>query len=139
MLKIVIDAGHGLYTAGKRCLKSIDPNETREWILNSRIAEKVIEKLKSYSGYELLRVDDPTGKTDVALKTRTDKANKWKADFHLAIYHNTGIHGGTGGGMLSRNVILNIVCSLRGLSKTFTSKDYAIDDAIKDENKKFIY
>lgn len=42
-------------------------------------------------------------------------------------------------GMLSRNAILNIVCSLRGLGKTFTFKDYAIDDAIKDENKKFIY
>ena len=46
MFKIAIDAGHGLYTAGKRCLKSIDPNETREWVLNSRIAGKVIEKLK---------------------------------------------------------------------------------------------
>lgn len=99
MLKIAIDAGHGLYTAGKRCLKSIDPKETREWILNSRIAEKVIEKLKSYSGYELLRVDDPTGKTDVALKTRTDKANKWGADFYLSIHHNAGINGGSGGGI----------------------------------------
>ena len=28
--KIAIDAGHGRYTAGNRCLKSIDTNETRE-------------------------------------------------------------------------------------------------------------
>ena len=48
MFKIALDAGHGLYTAGKRCLKSIDPNETREWSLNSRIAEKVTEKLETY-------------------------------------------------------------------------------------------
>ena len=38
MAKIAIDAGHGLYTEGKRCLKSLDPNETREWQLNERVA-----------------------------------------------------------------------------------------------------
>ena len=99
MFKIVIDPGHGLYTSGKRCLKSIDPKETREWTLNSRIAGKVISKLKSYEGYELLRVDDPTGKTDVSLSTRTNKANKWGADFYLSIHHNAGIGGGSGGGI----------------------------------------
>lgn len=99
MFKIALDAGHGLSTPGKRCLKSIDPNETREWTLNSRIAEKVEEKLKDYSGYQLLRVDDPTGKTDVALKTRTDKANNWGADLYLSVHHNAGINGGTGGGI----------------------------------------
>lgn len=100
MFKIAINAGHGLYTAGKRCMKSIDPNETREWTLNSRIVSKVVEKLKAYTGYELLRIDDPTGKTDIALKTRTDKANKWKADFYLAVHHNAGIGGGSGGGIV---------------------------------------
>ena len=100
MIKIAINAGHGLYTAGKRCLKSIDPAETREWVLNSRIVEKVIEKLTAYTGYELLRIDDPTGKTDVPLKTRTDKANKWGADFYLAVHHNAGINGGSGGGIV---------------------------------------
>lgn len=99
MFKIVIDPGHGLYTSGKRCLKSIDPKETREWTLNSRIAGKVISKLKSYEGYELLRVDDPTGKTDISLTTRTNKANKWGADFYLSIHHNAGIGGGSGGGI----------------------------------------
>ena len=39
--KIALTAGHYKYTAGKRCLKSIDPNETREWWLNDRIADKV--------------------------------------------------------------------------------------------------
>lgn len=100
MLKIAINAGHGLYTAGKRCMKSIDPAETREWSLNSRIVSKVMEKLKNYTGYELLRIDDPTGKTDIPLKTRTDKANKWGADFYLAVHHNAGIGGGSGGGIV---------------------------------------
>ena len=47
---ICIDAGHGLLTAGKRCLKSIDPNETREWMLNRRIADKLQNLLEDY-GY----------------------------------------------------------------------------------------
>lgn len=45
--KIAVDAGHGLSAAGRRCLKSIDPNETGEWQLNSRIAGYVTEHLKA--------------------------------------------------------------------------------------------
>lgn len=101
MFKIALNAGHGLYTAGKRCLKTLDPKETREWTLNDRICDKVESVLKSYTGYELIRLDDTTGKTDVALKTRTDKANKWGADFYLSIHHNAGVNGGSGGGIIS--------------------------------------
>ena len=39
---ICIDAGHGLHTPGKRCLKSLDPRETREWRLNARVADKLL-------------------------------------------------------------------------------------------------
>lgn len=101
MFKLALNAGHGLYTAGKRCLKSIDPNETREWTLNSRVCDKIESKLAAYTGYELLRLDDKTGKTDVALKTRTDKANAFKADFYLSIHHNAGIGGKSGGGLMA--------------------------------------
>ena len=65
-MRFVIDAGHGLNTAGKRCLKSLDPAETREWTLNQRIATKVVELLNA-AGQETMRVDDTTGKIDVAL------------------------------------------------------------------------
>lgn len=99
--KIALNAGHGLNTAGKRCLASLDPNETREWYLNSRICNKIEDKLEAYDGYELIRLDDTTGKTDVALKTRTDKANSWGADFYLAIHHNAGVKGGKGGGIIA--------------------------------------
>lgn len=101
MFKLALNAGHGLYTAGKRCLKSLDPNETREWSLNSRICNKIQEKLKAYDGIEVLRLDDTTGKTDVALSARTNKANEWGADFYLSIHHNAGIHGGKGGGVVA--------------------------------------
>lgn len=101
MFKIALNAGHGINTPGKRCLKSIDKNETREWFLNSRICNKIEEKLKDYSGYELIRLDDKSGKTDIPLKERTTKANNFKADFYLAIHHNAGINGKNGGGIIS--------------------------------------
>ena len=99
MFKIALNAGHGKYTAGKRCLKSLDPNETREWTLNSRICQKIEEKLKNYSDIEVLRLDDKTGNTDIPLKQRTDKANAFGADFYLSLHHNAGINGGIGGGI----------------------------------------
>ena len=100
MSKIAIDAGHGLYTQGKRCLKSLDPNETREWQLNERVARYVLEHLKK-AGHEVIRLDDITGQTDVPLKTRTSAANSWGTDFCVSIHHNAGINGGAGGGVVS--------------------------------------
>ena len=101
MFKIALDAGHGLNTAGKRCMKSIDPNETREWWLNNRICDYIESRLKSYDGYELLRLDDSDdGREDVPLATRTDKANVWGATFYLSVHHNAGINGGSGGGIV---------------------------------------
>lgn len=97
--KLALSAGHYLYTAGKRCSKSLDPNETREWWLNDRIADRIETLLKDYSSIEVLRLDDTTGKKDVSLKARSDAANKWGADFYLAVHHNAGINGGTGGGI----------------------------------------
>ncbi len=101
MFKLAISAGHYLGTPGKRCLKALDPNETREWWLNDRIADKLEKILSYYDGIEILRVDDTTGKTDVSLKARTDKANAWGADFYLSIHHNAGINGGKGGGIVA--------------------------------------
>lgn len=101
MFKLALNAGHGLNTAGKRCMKKLDPNQTREWVLNSRICEKIEEKLKSYTGYDVLRLDDPTGVKDIALKKRTDAANKYGADFYLSIHHNAGVNGGIGGGIVT--------------------------------------
>ena len=44
---LALSAGHYLNTAGKRCLKSLDPAETREWWLNdfSDLLEKANEKV----------------------------------------------------------------------------------------------
>ncbi len=99
MFKLALNAGHGRNTAGKRCLKALDKNETREWYLNSRICEKIEQKLKAYEKIDLLRLDDPTGERDVSLKKRTDAANSFGADFYLSIHHNAGVKGGAGGGI----------------------------------------
>lgn len=101
MFKLALNAGHGKNTAGKRCMKKLDPKQTREWVLNARICEKIEEKLKAYTGYDVLRLDDPTGKKDIALKKRTDAANKYGADFYLSIHHNAGVNGGIGGGIVT--------------------------------------
>lgn len=99
--KIALTAGHYMYTAGKRCMKSLDPNETREWWLNDRIADKVEKLLKNYTGWELIRTDDTTGQKAIDLTARTNAANNFKADFYLSIHHNAGINGGKGGGIVS--------------------------------------
>lgn len=99
--RIALTAGHYRDTAGKRCMKSIDPNETREWVLNDRIADKVEKLLKNYTGYELIRTDDTTGQKDISLTARTNAANNFHADFYLSIHHNAGIDGGTGGGIVA--------------------------------------
>lgn len=92
MLKIAIDAGHGKYTSGKRCMKKLDPNETREWWLNDRIADRLESLLTAYD-CEVLRVDDTTGLTDVSLKNRVKKANNWGADVYISVHHDAGIMG----------------------------------------------
>jgi N-acetylmuramoyl-L-alanine amidase len=99
MFKIALDAGHGRNTAGKRCLKKIDPNQTREWVLNARICDKIEAKLKEYEGYQVLRVDDTTGAKDISLAARCKAANNFKANIYLSIHHNAGINGGAGGGI----------------------------------------
>lgn len=99
--KIALTAGHYMGTYGKRCMKSLDPNETREWWLNDRIADKVEKLLKNYTGWELIRTDDTTGQKDISLSARTNAANNFKADFYLSIHHNAGVNGGSGGGIVA--------------------------------------
>ena len=95
---IALDAGHYNDTPGKRCLKSIDPNETRERFLNARMAGHVEELLKAYD-CEVMRCDDRTGKTDPSLSERAARANRAGAGAFISIHHNAGINGGKGGGI----------------------------------------
>lgn len=99
--KIAIYAGHYLETAGKRCLKALDPNETREWVLNDRVVRKIIEGLKGYEGYELYRADDPAGKTYISVEDRCKAINDFGADDCFPIHHNaSGVKNFKGGGIV---------------------------------------
>lgn len=102
MFKIALGAGHGIGTAGKRCHKSLDPNETREWWLNDRVCDHIEWYLKDYDGYSLLRLDDSDdGKEDVALAERVQAANDWDADFYLSVHHNALGRVFDGGGIVA--------------------------------------
>lgn len=83
-MKIAIDAGHGKNTPGKRT----PDNSLHEWEFNSGVVTKLINKLNTCENVSILRTDDPTGKTDVSLKFRTDKANKWGADVFYSQHGN---------------------------------------------------
>lgn len=101
MFKIALTAGHYKYTSGKRCLKSLDPNETREWVLNDRICDKVEKLLSAYDGYALLRTDDTTGEVAISVADRVSAANLFGADVYISVHHNAGIKGGHGGGIVA--------------------------------------
>ena len=93
-MRVALDAGHGLNTAGKRT-----PDNEREWSFNNKVVRAITERLNKYEDVSIVRLDDPTGKRDVPLKERTDKANKAKADILVSIHHNanTGKWGSWGG------------------------------------------
>lgn len=94
MVKIALDAGHGMNTAGKRT-----PDGEREWSFNNKVLLACVAKLNTYQDVQILRLDDPTGKTDTPLAARTNQANRWGADVLVSIHHNAlagkwGSHGG---------------------------------------------
>lgn len=85
MFKVAVCAGHAGFgvTAGKR-----SPNGEYEWDFNNKVVLAFIEEMNKYENVEVRRFDDPTGKTDVPLKTRTDLANAWGADIYISFHHN---------------------------------------------------
>lgn len=122
-ITVAIDAGHGKHTAGKRCLKSLDPNETREWTLNSRIAAKVCARLEA-AGVTALRMDDITGESDVALSERTAKANAAGCALYVSIHHDSGVDGGAGGGV-------TVFSHPKGSAKAVTLRDAVYEHVMK--------
>lgn len=81
-MKIVIDAGHGPETPGKRSPDGV----LREYMFNSVTARYVIELLKQYDGVEIMATFEDG--RDVPLKERTERANNWGADVFISIHAN---------------------------------------------------
>ena len=89
---LVLDAGHGLNTAGKQTMNG-SKGIIKEWTMNNNVCNKIADILKDYD-VTIYRTDDTTGKTDTALTTRVSKCNGYNPDLFVSIHHNAG--GGTG-------------------------------------------
>lgn len=96
--KIAYCAGHHLGNS-KGVPKSMGLGDIREWTLNDRVADHFAQAAALYADVELLRTDDPTGKTLIDIPERCAAANQWEADIYIDMHHNGGINGGTGGGV----------------------------------------
>jgi N-acetylmuramoyl-L-alanine amidase len=81
MKKIIVDAGHGPNTPGKR-----SPDGTlREFVFNEAVAIN-LKKLFSDQGFTVIFPHDNT--RDVALSERISLANKMKVDAFVSIHAN---------------------------------------------------
>ncbi|MEE0840042.1 MAG: N-acetylmuramoyl-L-alanine amidase [Acutalibacteraceae bacterium] len=82
MIKIGLDAGHGLKTAGKQT-----PDGIKEWTLNDKVRDKVVSLLSSYD-CELILTDNDEGNTDESLTSRVNKYITAGVDAFVSIHHN---------------------------------------------------
>ena len=97
-MKISYNAGHIKTTPGKRLPAALDPNETREWVLNDRVARHFATEMAKYEGVELRRMDDPNGVKNIDIEERVANANAWGADLYLSFHHNAAGKLFSGGG-----------------------------------------
>ena len=79
---IALDAGHGLYTAGKQT-----PDGIKEWTLNDKVRDKVVVLLKEYD-VDFVFPDNDEGVTDEGLTTRRTMYVNKKVDAAVSIHHN---------------------------------------------------
>lgn len=82
MIKIGLDAGHGLKTKGKET-----PDKIKEFELNDKVCDKVTSILKDYD-CEIIRTDNNEGYIDESLSSRLTKYKNAKVDAFVAIHHN---------------------------------------------------
>lgn len=81
VLKVMLDAGHGPNTPGKR-----SPDGMREFDFNSRVADVMKAELEKYEGVTVYFSHDKS--CDVSLTDRTNKANNLKVDVFVSIHAN---------------------------------------------------
>ena len=82
MVKIGLDAGHGLNTVGKQT-----PNGIKEWSLNDEVRDKVIALLSEYD-VEIINTDNNEGNIDESLSARLNSYLKAGVAAFVSIHHN---------------------------------------------------
>lgn len=81
-IKIGLDAGHGLRTAGKQT-----PTGIKEWTLNDKVRDKVVKILADYD-VEIVNTDNDEGYTDESLSSRVAKYRSAGVKAFVSIHHN---------------------------------------------------
>lgn len=112
-IKIALDAGHGLKTSGKET-----PTKIKEWTLNDKVRDKVVEFLKPYD-VEIIHTDNDEGAVDESLENRLAKYKNAKVAAFVSIHHNAF----TGKWNTATGVEVYV-------DRGGTKKDYALANAI---------
>lgn len=81
-VKIALDAGHGLKTAGKQT-----PDGIKEWTLNDKVRDNVVSILSAYD-CEIIHTDGNEGNTDESLTSRVKKYTQAGVAAFVSIHHN---------------------------------------------------
>ncbi len=81
-IKIGIDAGHGLKTAGKQT-----PDGIKEWTLNDKVRDKVVSILSAYD-CEIIHTDYDEGNNDESLASRIARYRNAGVSAFVSIHHN---------------------------------------------------
>ena len=80
--KIGLDAGHGMFVAGKQT-----PDGIKENYLNDIVCDKVMKILSGYD-VEIIRTDNNEGNVDESLTSRRTMYVNAKVDAFVSIHHN---------------------------------------------------
>ena len=86
-MRIAIDFGHGINTAGKRTPLFEDGSYMKEFYFNQAVGLRVISLLKDL-GVFVVSVNDKTGVVDYSYQNRVDRANDSQADLFVSIHAN---------------------------------------------------
>lgn len=81
-IKIGLDAGHGLKTAGKQT-----PDGIKEWTLNDKVCDKVQAYLADYD-CTIIRTDNDEGNTDEGLSARRTTYINQNVSAFVSVHHN---------------------------------------------------
>lgn len=127
--KVALNAGHYLGTAGKNCPKSLDPNMTKEWVLNNRVVTKMQKLLEPYKDIEVLRVDDPEGLVNQSFTQKRKIVNDFGADFYLGVHHNAAGKTFDGGG-------ISAFVTINPTAESVAWRDELYAEAVKDTGLK---
>ena len=82
MIKIGLDAGHGLFTKGKQT-----PDGIKEWSLNDDVCDRIEVMLKDYD-CKIIRTDHNEGNIDEPLSQRVNEYIKAGVDAFVSVHHN---------------------------------------------------